>query len=48
LLPAGQYAVVTHAGPFGQLAEAVRNLLNWAAERGLAWDKPRAVFRADQ
>ena len=42
VLPAGQYAVVTHAGPFGQLAEAVRNLLTRAAERGLAWDKPRA------
>ena len=44
VLPAGQYAVVTHVGPFGQLAGAVRNLLNWAAERGLAWDKPRVVF----
>jgi hypothetical protein len=30
------------AGPFGQLVEAVRNLLNWAAGRGLACDKPRA------
>ena len=44
VLPAGQYAVVTHLGPFGQLVEAVRNLLNQAAERGLAWDKPRAFF----
>lgn len=42
MLPAGQHAVVTHVGPFGQLVEAVRNLLNWAAEPGLAWDKPRA------
>ena len=31
-----------HAGPFGQLVEAVTNLLNWAAERGRARDKPRA------
>ena len=44
VLPAGQYPVVTQVGPFGQLAEAVRNPLNWAAERGLAWDKPRAFF----
>jgi hypothetical protein len=42
VLPAGQYAVVTHVGPFGQLAGAVRNLPNWRAERGLAWGKPRA------
>jgi hypothetical protein len=44
VLPAGPYAVVIHVGPFGQLVEAVRNLLNWAAERGRAWDKPRAFF----
>ena len=44
VLPAGQYAVVIHVGPFGQLVDAVRNLLNWAAERGRAWDKPRAFF----
>ncbi len=44
VLPAGQYPVVTHVGPFGQLAEAVRNPLNWVAERGLAWDKSRAFF----
>ena len=44
VLPAGQYAVVTHVGPFGQLVEAVRNLLNRAAERGLAWDKRRAFL----
>jgi len=48
VLPAGRYAVVIHAGPFGQLVEAVRNLLNWAAERGRAWDKPRAFFRTDR
>ena len=44
VLPAGQYAVVIHVGPFGQLVEAVRKLLHWAAERGRAWDKPRAFF----
>lgn len=38
LLPAGRYAVVTHTGPFGGLAGVTRDLLGWAAARGLAWD----------
>jgi effector-binding domain-containing protein len=38
VLPAGRYAVYTHVGPFDQLIPAVRYLLDWAAERGLAWD----------
>ena len=39
LLPAGRYAVVRHTGPFSQLAGATRDLLDWAAARGLAWDR---------
>jgi effector-binding domain-containing protein len=38
VLPAGRYAVVRHIGPFSELAEATRDLLGWAATRGLAWD----------
>ena len=42
LLPAGRYAVVRHSGPFGQLAGATRDLLDWAAAHGLAWDRTKS------
>ena len=38
-LPAGRYASATHTGPYDQLIGAVQDLLDWAANQGLAWDK---------
>jgi len=41
-LPAGRYATVIHAGPYGGLVPAVAALLEWAAEQGLRWDMTAA------
>jgi effector-binding domain-containing protein len=38
VLPSGRFATVTHVGPFDQLIHVTRDLLDWAAERGLEWD----------
>jgi effector-binding domain-containing protein len=38
VLPAGRYATLLHVGHPAGLADATRSLLDWAAERGLAWD----------
>jgi RNA polymerase sigma-70 factor, ECF subfamily len=38
-LPAGRYATALHHGHPQGLADATRDLLAWAAEQGLAWDK---------
>jgi effector-binding domain-containing protein len=38
ILPAGQYATVTHVGHPGELTEVTRELLEWAAGQGLEWD----------
>lgn len=38
ILPAGRYATLTHLGPPGELAQAARTLLDWAAAEGLTWD----------
>jgi effector-binding domain-containing protein len=38
LLPAGRYATVLHTGHPDTLVTATRDLLQWAAERGLEWD----------
>ena len=37
-LPAGRYATLRHTGHPSTLVEATRSLLDWAAERRLAWD----------
>src|SRR5919199_1759232 len=37
-LPAGRYATLRHTGHPSTLVEATRLLLEWAAERTLAWD----------
>jgi effector-binding domain-containing protein len=39
VLPGGRYAVVTHTGPYDELVPAVRDLLEWAQQEGLTWDK---------
>jgi DNA gyrase inhibitor GyrI len=39
VLPGGRYATVTHVGPYDQLVPAVRNLLIWAEQQGLTWDR---------
>jgi RNA polymerase sigma-70 factor (ECF subfamily) len=39
VLPAGRYATALHHGHPEGLADATRDLLAWAAEQGLAWDK---------
>ncbi len=41
ILPAGRFAVMTHAGAPETLAAATSALLDWARERGLAWDVSR-------
>ncbi len=38
-LPAGRYATVTHVGHPDRLADVTRDLLAWAAEEGLTFDK---------
>lgn len=38
ILPAGRFAVMTHTGAPDTLIAANGKLLNWAAERGLAFD----------
>jgi effector-binding domain-containing protein len=37
-LPSGRYAAATHTGRPEGLVGAVRELLDWAAARGLVWD----------
>ena len=36
--PAGRYATVVHTGHPDTLVTATRDLLDWAAQRGLEWD----------
>ena len=38
VLPAGRYATVVHTGHPDTLVTATRDLLQWAAGRGLEWD----------
>jgi len=38
MLPAGRYATVTHVGHPAELVGVTAALLDWAAQRGLAWD----------
>jgi effector-binding domain-containing protein len=38
VLPAGRYATAAHTGHPDTLVTATRDLLEWAAERGLEWD----------
>jgi effector-binding domain-containing protein len=38
VLPAGQYATLTHVGHPSELMAATKALLDWAAEQGLTWD----------
>jgi effector-binding domain-containing protein len=38
LLPGGRYATVVHKGHPDTLVSATRDLLDWAAQRGLEWD----------
>jgi effector-binding domain-containing protein len=38
VLPTGRYATLVHAGNPGELADATKVLLDWAAEQGLNWD----------
>ena len=37
-LPAGRYATLTHVGHPDELMGVTAKLLDWARERGLAWD----------
>jgi effector-binding domain-containing protein len=38
VLPAGQYATLTHVGSPDELAGATKDLLDWAAGQDLTWD----------
>ena len=38
VLPAGRYATLIHVGHPGELVEATKALLDWAARQGLRWD----------
>jgi len=38
VLPGGRYATVLHEGHPDTLVSATRDLLDWAAQRGLEWD----------
>jgi effector-binding domain-containing protein len=38
LLPGGRYATVTHTGHPSELIDVTKELLDWAAAQGLAWD----------
>jgi effector-binding domain-containing protein len=38
VLPDGRYATVVHKGHPDTLVSATRDLLDWAAQRGLEWD----------
>lgn len=42
VLPAGRYAVTRHTGHHDGLVTATDDLLRWAADRGLAWDRTDA------
>ena len=39
LLPGGRYAVATYVGSYDRLVDVTSELLEWAASKGLAWDK---------
>jgi effector-binding domain-containing protein len=39
VLPAGRYVSVTHVGHPDELLHVTAEVLEWAAARGLAWDK---------
>lgn len=39
VLPAGRYAAVTHVGHPDELIDRTAELLAWAAEKGLEWDR---------
>jgi len=38
VLPSGRFALLTHQGHFDGLADATRDLLDWADEQDLTWD----------
>ena len=38
-LPAGQYATFLHTGPYEGLQQATADLLAWAPNEGIVWDK---------
>ena len=46
VVPAGQYAVVIHEGPFDSLMESNAALQAWAAEQGLQFDVRGDVWTA--
>jgi effector-binding domain-containing protein len=50
VIPAGRYVVLTHRGPYEDLADVTAGLLSWAREQGVAWqahEEPRGtVWRA--
>jgi effector-binding domain-containing protein len=39
VLPAGRYATLVYTGPYDGLMEANRVLIDWAKEKGIAWDR---------
>jgi effector-binding domain-containing protein len=38
-LPAGRYATVVYTGPYGGLMQATADLLAWAHNKGIVWDR---------
>jgi effector-binding domain-containing protein len=38
-LPAGQYATIVYTGPYEGLMQATADLLAWAQNKGVVWDK---------
>jgi len=41
VVPAGQYVTAVHTGPYDQLMEATRSLLEWADQHGIVWQTTR-------
>jgi effector-binding domain-containing protein len=47
ILPSGQYATVTHVGPFDRLIDVTAAVLDWAAREGLTWDMTETENRQE-
>src|SRR5260370_7124360 len=46
-LPAGRYATIIYTGPYEGLMQATADLLAWAQNKGIVWDKWAAGSRAE-
>jgi len=46
-LPAGRYATIVYTGPYEGLMQATADLLAWAQNKGIVWDKWAAGSRGE-